>query len=212
MEVKPRIAEIVEDEDTIDEDVVVIRVEREELLVGVGVDEVEDGVFEVDDGIDEELEGLGDGVEDVVEVLEGTLEDDESEEIEELVLIMDEDDDESDELNEIELDDESDELDTLEEGELLETIDEVDGIDELEDMTLDELLRGVDTEELEETELDVLLETRLLELDPPTRFRLLYIDNLDEPPQSSVASALQVMEQVLPEVETTLPAPRLFPQ
>jgi hypothetical protein len=101
-----------------------------------------------------------------------------------------------------------------------------------------ELGEASETEELDdkgtldELELDcedVLLDTALLELDTTTGLRLLYIDNRDEPPHlldlvsvnhtsvrqgltSSVVSALQVFEQVLPDVDGTLPALRVFPQ
>lgn len=101
-----------------------------------------------------------------------------------------------------------------------------------------ELGEASETEELDdkgtldELELDcedVLLDTALLELDTTTGLRLLYIDNRDEPPHlldlvsvnhtsvrqgltSSVVSALQVFEQVLPDIDGTLPALRVFPQ
>jgi len=92
--------------------------------------------------------------------------------------------------------------------------DDIDEDDESDDDAIvEELeLESCATVKLEADCEEVIVETKLLELDPDTGARLLYIDSRDEPPQSSVGSARQVIEHVLPAVETTLPAFGAFPQ
>ena len=71
-------------------------------------------------------------------------------------------------------------------------------------------------EETLDTDLETSFETELVADDDEEpafgEFRLLYIDNRDEPPQYSSGFAMQVRLQVLPVVARTLPAPREFPQ
>jgi hypothetical protein len=107
---------------------------------------------------------------------------------------------------------------------------------ELVDPDVIEVLEGVATPMEEdkgtlaklELEVEVMLLTTELELEPPAGARLLYRDNLDDPPHysqlapiifyfrisltSSLASPKHVKPQVFPLVLTTLPAASEFPQ